>query len=164
MYLRLASISLLLSLFLFQSQGDLFRQALRGGQCCSSRRQLRCRRSGIQSISPKRTSDSARVYSAKGKYQDSIDAFESANTVRRSSTEVLIDLSIAYFHAGQYVKGIEPLERVIAARAANPTAHHMLGKTWFMMGEFEKASRELEQTLKLTPSDYDAEYTLGLAF
>ncbi len=56
------------------------------------------------------------------------------------------------------------MQRAIAADAQNATAHHMLGKTYFMMGEFEKATRELEETLKLTPGDYDAEYTLGLCF
>src|ERR1041385_1194279 len=40
----------------------------------------------------------------------------------------------------------------------------MLGKTYFMMGEFAKAGRELQETLKLTPGDYDAEYTLGLCY
>ncbi|HYK19899.1 MAG TPA: tetratricopeptide repeat protein, partial [Pyrinomonadaceae bacterium] len=43
-------------------------------------------------------------------------------------------------------------------------AHHMLGKIYFMMGEFEKATRELQQAVRLTPGDYDAEYTLGLCF
>ena len=40
----------------------------------------------------------------------------------------------------------------------------MLGKSYFMLGQFEKATAELETTLKLAPNDYDAEYTLGLAF
>src|SRR4029079_15243392 len=37
-------------------------------------------------------------------------------------------------------------------------------KSYFMMGEFEKANRELQQTLKISPGDYDAEYTLGLCY
>jgi tetratricopeptide (TPR) repeat protein len=40
----------------------------------------------------------------------------------------------------------------------------MLGKTHFMLGQFEKADAELETTLRLSPGDYDAEYTLGLSY
>ena len=164
MYLRLASISLLFSLLFFQSQGDLFRQHYETANAAHRAGNYAAAETEFKAIIAESFERLGKVYSAQGKYQDSIDAFESANTVRHSSTEVLIDLSIAYFHAGQYAKGIMPLERVIAAEPRNPTAHHMLGKTSFMMGDFDKASRELEQTLKLTPRDYDAEYTLGLAY
>jgi tetratricopeptide (TPR) repeat protein len=106
----------------------------------------------------------AKIYSAQNNYQASIVAFESGRAMRPNSTDGLVELAIAYFHAGQYAKGIEPLQRVIAADAKNAIAHHMLGKTYFMMGEFDKASSELQETLRLTPGDYDAEYTLGLCY
>ena len=164
MYLRFASISLLISLFFFQSQGDLFRKHYEAANAAHRAGNYAAAEAEFKAILAEAYERLGKIYSAEGKYQASIEAFESANTIRPSATDVLIDLSIAYFHAGQYPKGIEPLQRVIAAEPQNPTAHHMLGKTWFMMGEFEKASRELEQTLKLTPGDYDAEYTLGLCF
>ena len=40
----------------------------------------------------------------------------------------------------------------------------MMGKTWFMRGEYRQAVTELETALKLAPRDYDAAYTLGLAY
>src|SRR5215217_7490125 len=105
-----------------------------------------------------------KIYSAQGKYDASVTAFESGNAMRRSSNAALIDLSIAEFHLGQFAKGIEPLQRVLATDTQNPVALHMLGKSYFMMGEFDKAARELQQTLKVSPGDYDAEYTLGLCY
>src|SRR5215217_6063537 len=105
-----------------------------------------------------------KIYSAQGKYDASVTAFESGNAMRRSSNAALIDLSIAEFHLGQFAKGIEPLQRVLATDTQNPVALHMLGKSYFMMGEFDKAARELQHTLKVSPGDYDAEYTLGLCY
>jgi tetratricopeptide (TPR) repeat protein len=106
----------------------------------------------------------AKIYSAQTNYKASVEAFESGLAVRPDQTDLLVDQAISYFHVGQYEKGILPLQRAIAANAKNAAAHHMLGKTYFMMGEFETATRELEETLRLTPGDYDAEYTLGLCF
>ncbi len=105
-----------------------------------------------------------KIYSAQTNYLGSVEAFESALAARPDQTDALVDQAIAFFHARQYEKGIAPLQRAIAANARNPAAHHMLGKTYFMMGEFDKAIRELEETLKISPGDYDAEYTLGLCF
>src|SRR6185503_4004676 len=105
-----------------------------------------------------------KIYSAQGKYDASVAAFESGNAMRPNSNAALIDLSIAQFHLGQFAKGIEPLQRVLATDTQNPTALHMLGKSYFMMGEFDKAARALQQTLKVSPGDYDAEYTLGLCY
>jgi tetratricopeptide (TPR) repeat protein len=105
-----------------------------------------------------------KIYSAEGKYEASVAAFESGNTFRPTSNAGLIDLSIAQFHLGQFAKGVEPLQRLLATDTQNPIGHHMLGKTYFMMGEFDKANRELQQTLRISPGDYDAEYTLGLCY
>ena len=105
-----------------------------------------------------------KIYSAQTNYRASVEAFESASSARPDVKDALVDQAIAYFHIGQYEKAIDPLQRAIAADSKNAIAHHMLGKTYFMMGKFEQATRELEETLKLTPADYDAEYTLGLCF
>ncbi len=105
-----------------------------------------------------------KIYLAQNNYEASVSAFESARAMRPNTAGGLVDLAIAYFHVGQYPKGIEPLQRAIAANAQNAIAHHMLGKTHFMMGEFDKAARELQEALRLTPGDYDAEYTLGLCY
>ena len=105
-----------------------------------------------------------KIYSAEGKYEASVAAFESGNAMRPNSNAALIDLSIARFHLGQFAEGIKPLQRVLATDTRNPVALHMLGKSYFMMGEFDKAASALQQTLKLSPGDYDAEYTLGLCY
>jgi tetratricopeptide (TPR) repeat protein len=164
MYLRLASLPLLLILFYFPPQGDLFRKHYEAANNYHRAGNYAAAEAEFKIILSEAYRRLGKIYSAQGNYQASVEAFESAMTVLPDSTDALVEQSIAYFHTAQYAKGIEPLKRAIAADAQNATAHHMLGKTYFMMGEFEKAGRELEETLKLTPGDYDAEYTLGLTF
>ncbi|HKG98324.1 MAG TPA: tetratricopeptide repeat protein, partial [Pyrinomonadaceae bacterium] len=163
MYLRLASLPLLL-LFFFPPQGDLFRKHYDAANAHHRARNYAAAEAEFKLILGEAYERLGKIYSAQGNHQAAVTAFESARMARPNSTDGFVDLSIAYFQTGQYPKGIEPLQRVIAADAKTPIAHHMLGKTWFMMGEFGKATRELEETLRLTPGDYDAEYTLGLSF
>jgi tetratricopeptide (TPR) repeat protein len=164
MYLRLASLPLLLSIFLFQPQGDLFRKHYEAANAAHRAGNYAGAEAEFRAILGEAYERLGKIYSAQGDYKESVRAFESARSMRPDSTDGLLDLSIAYFHVGQYAKGIEPLQRVIAADARNAKAHNMLGKTYFMMGQFQKAGSELEETLKLVPGDYDAEYTLGLSF
>src|ERR1043165_5025741 len=164
MYLRFASICLLFSIFFFQSQGDLFRKHYEAANAAHRAGNYAAAEAEFKAILGEAYERLGRIYSAEGKYQASIEAFESANTTRPASTDALIDLSIAYFHVNQFPKGVEPLQRAIAADARNAIAHHMLGKTWFMMGEFEKATRELQETLRLTPNEYGAGHSLGVCF
>src|SRR5215204_1827350 len=163
MYLRLGPL-VLLSLLLVPPQGDLFRKHYEAANTYHRAGNYAAAEAEFKIILAEAYERLGKLYSAQGNYQASVNAFDSSRTLRPSTTEGLIDLAIAHFHVGQYTKGIEPLQRVLAADARNATAHHMLGKTYFMLGEFEKATSELHQTLKLTPADYDAEYTLGLSF
>src|ERR1044071_9728874 len=112
MYLRFASISLLLSIFFFQSQGDLFRKHYEAANAAHRAGSYAAAEAEFKAILGEAYERLGKNYSAQGKYQASIEAFESANT---TSPETLIDLSIAYFHASQYPKAIAPLQRVIAA-------------------------------------------------
>src|SRR5215208_5735203 len=162
MYLRVLCI--FVALFFFPPQADLFRKHYDAANAHHRAGNYAAAEAEFKIILGEAYERLGKIYSAKGNYKASVVALESARAARPNSTDVLVDLSIAYFQTGQYAKGVEPLQRVIAADAKNPIAHHMLGKTWFMMGEFEKATRELEEALKLTPGDYDAEYTLGLCF
>jgi tetratricopeptide (TPR) repeat protein len=164
MYVRWASLSLLLSIFLFQTPSDLFRKHYDAANAAHRARNYAVAESEFKAILGEAYHRLGRVYLAQGSYKASVNAFESAKGVQPKSAEGLIDLAIAYFYTNDYAKGIEPLQRVIAIDPKNSKAHHLLGKTYFMMGEFETAGRELEETLKLDPGDYDAEYTLGLAF
>src|SRR5215203_3792600 len=164
MYLRLASLSLLLSIFFFQSQGDLFRKHYEAANSYHRAGDFAAAEGEFKIILAEAYHRLGKIYLAQNNFQPSVTALETASVARPASTDVLVDLAIAYFHTAQYPKAIEPLQRAIAAGARNPAAHHMLGKTYFMMGEFDKAGRELQETLKLTPNDYDAEYTLGLSF
>ena len=113
MYLRLASISLLLSLFFFQSQGDLFRKHYEAANAAHRAGNVAGAEAEYNAIVAEAYEQVGKIYSAQGKYSNSIEAFESANAIRRSPTSVLIDWSIAYFHVGPYTKGIEPLQRGI---------------------------------------------------
>ena len=165
MCLRLASLPLLLILFsITPAQGDLFRKHYEAANNYHRAGNFAGAEAEFKIILAEAYRRLGKVYSAQTNYRASVDAFESAFSARPDLTDALVDQAIAYFHIGHYEKGIGPLQRAIAANAPNAAAHHMLGKTYFMMGEFEKAARELEATLKLTPGDYDAEYTLGLCF
>lgn len=153
-----------LSIFAFPPQADLFRKHYEAANAYHRAGNYAAAEAEFKVILGEAYERLGKIYSAQNNYQASVSAFESARAMRPAATDGLVELAIAYFHAGQYAKGIEPLQRLIAADAKNAIAHHMLGKTHFMMGEFEKASRELQETLRLTPGDYDAEYTLGLCY
>src|SRR5215216_2223608 len=162
--MRFASLAFLLSIFLFPPQADLFRKHYEAANAYHRAGNYAAAEAEFKVILGEAYERLGKIYSVQNNYQASVSAFESARAMRPAATEGLVDLAIAYFHTGQYAKGIEPLQRVIVADAKNAIAHHMLGKTHFMMGDFEKAGRELQEALRLTPGDYDAEYTLGLCY
>ena len=119
MYLRFASISLLLSLFFFQSQGDLFRKHYEAANAAHRAGNYAAAEAEFKAILAEAYERLGKIYSAQGKYQAAIEAFESGNTTQPGSTDALIDLAIAYFHVNQFSQGIEPLKR---AKAAAPRA------------------------------------------
>ncbi|HEY4425019.1 MAG TPA: tetratricopeptide repeat protein, partial [Pyrinomonadaceae bacterium] len=150
------------SIYAFQS--DLFRKHYEAANAAHKAGNLDAAEAEFKVILGQAYETLGKIYSAQGKYDASVAAFESGNAMRPNSNAALIDLSIAQFHLGQFAKGIEPLQRVLATDTQNPIALHLLGKSYFMMGEFDKAARELQHTLKISPGDYDAEYTLGLCY
>ena len=164
MYLRVASIHLLILLVFFQLQGDLFRRHYEAAQAYHRAGNFAAAEAEFKIILAEAYLRLGRVYAAQGNYKASAATLESAMSAHPDSPDALIDLSIAYFHTEQYPKAVQPLQRAITNNSRNSSAHNLLGKTYFMMGEFEKAASELEATLKLAPGDYDAEYTLGLCF
>jgi tetratricopeptide (TPR) repeat protein len=105
-----------------------------------------------------------RLSIAKGDYKTAVAALEGAAARRPDSPDVLVDLSIAYFHVDQYRKALEPIGKALARDPRSAAAHHMAGKTHFMLGEFPKAVEELTTALRFAPHDNDVEYTLGLAY
>ena len=153
-----------LTIFAFPPQADLFRKHYDAANAYHRAGNYAAAEAEFKIILGEAYERLGKIYSAQNNYQSSVSAFESARAMRPAASDGLVELAIAYFHTGQYAKGIEPLQQVIAAGARNAIAHHMLGKTHFMMGEFEKSARELQETLRLTPGDYDAEYTLGLCY
>ena len=163
MYLRLIALAFLLSVFFVPPQGDLFRKHYEAANTYHRAGNYRAAEAEFKVILAEAYKQLGKIYSAEGNYQASINAFENG-LATLNANDALIDLSIAYFHTGQYSKGIEPLQRVLATDTQNPIAHHMLGKSYFMMAEFDKAARELQETLRISPGDYDAEYTLGLCY
>jgi tetratricopeptide (TPR) repeat protein len=147
--------------FFFQSQ-DLFRKHYEAANAAHRAGHYDAAEAEFKVILGEAYEQLGKIYSAQGNYAASVSAFEAGNSMRTNSNPALIDLSIAYFHLGQFPKAIETLQRVIDR--GNPAVHHMLGKSYFMLGEFEKAGRELQETLRISPGDYDAEYTLGLCY
>src|ERR1051325_8159137 len=123
MYLRFASISLLLSIFFFQSQADLFRKRYEAATAAHRAGNYAAAEAEFKAILAEAYQRLGKIYSAQGNYQAAIDSFESANVTRPMSPEALIELSIAYFHASRYSKAIDPLQRVIVANAQNSIAH-----------------------------------------
>src|ERR1044071_6503326 len=128
MYLRFASISLLLSIFFFQSQSDLFRKHYEAANAAHRAGNYAAAEAEFKVILAQAYETLGKIYSAQGKYEASVAAFESGNALRPNSNAALIDLSIAHFHLGQFAQGIDPLQRVLATDTQNPIAHHMLGK------------------------------------
>ena len=164
MYLRSAFLPLLISVFVFQSQGDLFRRHYEAAQNYQLAGNYPAAEAEFKIILAESYLRLGKVYAAQGKYEPAVTALKTATSIRPNSPDGLVDLSIAYFHLGDFSKALEPVQRALAVNGRNAAAHHMIGKSYFMMGEFEKAIRELKTTLNLAPGDYDAEYTLGLAY
>ncbi|HSL55590.1 MAG TPA: tetratricopeptide repeat protein [Pyrinomonadaceae bacterium] len=150
------------SIYAFQS--DLFRKHYENANAAHRAGNYEAAEAEFKVILAAAYETLGKIYSAQGKYEASVAAFESGDALRPNSNGALIDLSIAHFHLGQFAKGIVSLQRVLATDTRNPVALHMLGKSYFMMGEFDKAARALQQTLQISPGDYDAEYTLGLCY
>ena len=91
MFLRLASISLLISLFFFQSQGDLFRKHYEAANAAQRAGNYAAAEAEFKAILATAYEQLGKIYSAQGKYPASIEAFESANAIRPSANDVLID-------------------------------------------------------------------------
>jgi tetratricopeptide (TPR) repeat protein len=105
-----------------------------------------------------------KIYTAQKAHKEAIAALEAAAVYASDPQDVLLDLAIAYFNAEQFEKAVPPLAKALARDPKNAGAHHMMGKTYFMLGELRKSVDELELALRITPNDYDASYTLGLAY
>src|SRR6188474_626808 len=104
MCLRLASLPLLLSIFLFPPQGDLFRKHYEAANAYHRAGNFAAAEAEFKVILGEAYERLGKIYSAQGNYQASVNAFESGNASRTNSNSALIDLSIAYFHLGQFSK------------------------------------------------------------
>jgi tetratricopeptide (TPR) repeat protein len=93
-----------------------------------------------------------------------IPVLEAAVTYQPKAAAPLVDLAIAYYGSQQYSKALMPARKALTIDSNNPGAHQMLGKTFFMLGDVDKSIAELEIATKLTPSDVDVAYTLGIAY
>ena len=164
MYLRLACLPFLLFSVFFQDPGDLFKRHYEEANRYHRARDYGRAENEFKAILGEAYQRLGKVYSAQGRYTDSVGPFESAVAISPTQLEGVVELSIAYFRTRQYQKSVDVLQRLIAANPQYAPAHHMLGKSYFMLAQFDKAAAEFETTLKLVPNDYDATYTLGLAF
>lgn len=165
MYLRASFLPLLpLLLVLFQSPDDSIRRHYESAEAQRRAGNLPAAEAEYKNILAEAYHRLGRIHSAQSNYGRAIKALEASVAHRPASTDVLVDLAIAYFHAEQYEKAKEPLGKALERDGRSAAAHHMLGKSYFMLGEFESAARELETALRIAPKDYDVAYTLALAY
>jgi len=117
MYLRSAFLPLLISVFIFQADADLFRRHYEAGQSYQRAGNFAAAETEYKFVLAESYLRLGRVYQAEGKYQLAADALKTATSMRTASNDGLVDLSIAYFHIGEFSKAIEPLQRAIALDA-----------------------------------------------
>ncbi|HKO62395.1 MAG TPA: tetratricopeptide repeat protein, partial [Pyrinomonadaceae bacterium] len=58
----------------------------------------------------------SRVRLAQANYSAAINALEAAAIYRADSSDLLVDLGVAYFHAGRYDYALKPLSQAVAQR------------------------------------------------
>ena len=164
MYFPAIFLLLLLLLSPFQTPGDSFRKHYEVAEAHRRAGNLTAAEAEYIAILKMAYPALGKIYTAQSNYGGAVAALEAAAAHGTDSTQSLVELAIAYFHAGQYEKAAEPLRRALARDPRSAPAHHMMGKTHFMMGAYEEAARELEAALALTSNDQDVAYTLGLAY
>lgn len=99
MYLRLAFLPLLLLLSTpVQSTGDLFRKHYEAAEAHRRAGNLAAAEGEYALILTKAYPALGRVYLAQSNYRGAVAALEAARSQRPDSSEVLIELAIAYFY------------------------------------------------------------------
>lgn len=160
--------SAILSVFLvlppFQSPADSFRKHYETAEAQRRAGNFPAAEAEFSAILAEAYHELGKVYTTQENYKPAVTALEAAAAYRPDAPDVLVDLAIAYFRADQYKKALDPLNKVVARAPRNVAAHHMLGKTYFMLGDLPKSVAELKTALRLSPDDYDVEYTLSLAY
>src|SRR5688572_16545829 len=153
MYFPSIFLPLLLLLLItpFQTPGDSFRKQYEVAESHRRAGNLAAAEAEYVAILNAAYPALGRIYTAQSNYIGAVTVLEAAAAHGTDSTQTLVELAIAYFHAAQYEKAAEPLRRALARDPRSAPAHHMMGKTNFMMGAYEQAARELEAALALTP-------------
>src|SRR5215204_1992354 len=106
MYLRLASLSLLLLTLFVPPQGDLFRKHYEAANNYHRAGDFAAAEGEFKIILAEAYHRLGKIYLAQNNYQPSVAALEAASVARPKSPDVLVDLAIAYFHTRQYPKAI----------------------------------------------------------
>ena len=164
MHFGAACLLLFVSLLPVQGPRDSFQLHYEKAEALRSRGNLIGAEAEYAAILGEAYRQLGRVRSAQVNYAAAVNMLEAALPYQPESSDLLIDLAIAYFRAAKYETALTTLNRALVQRPNDPAIHHMLGKTHFMLGNFERATAELESALKLSPDDYDVTYTLGLAY
>lgn len=164
MYFFSTFLPLILLLTPVQSASDSIRRHYEAAESHSRAGNLTAAEAEYTAILAEAHHRLGRIQIARAEYSQAVATLQTAASYRSDSTEVLVDLAIAYFHMEKYKRAIDPLTAALARDGRNVPAHHMMGKTHFMLGDFEGSARSLEAGLKLAPDDYDIAYTLGLAY
>jgi tetratricopeptide (TPR) repeat protein len=164
MYLRLALYPLLYLTVAFQAPEDSIQRHYKAARDYHNAGKAKEAEARYRAALGEAYRNLGKVLLAQGEYQKAVSALGGAVAFGVVSEPVLIDLGTAHFHTRQYEKAIDPLRRALDANPRSAAAHHLLGKVYFMLGQFDRAAVELEIALRLAPSDFDAAYTLALAW
>src|SRR5688500_3147832 len=112
MYLRLACLPFLLFSVLFQDSGDLFKRHYEEASRAHSARDYRAAEREFNAILGEAYQRLGKIYSAQGRYTDSVGPFEASVAIRPNQLESVVELSIAYFRTRQYQKSRSEERRV----------------------------------------------------
>jgi tetratricopeptide (TPR) repeat protein len=163
MYLRTTLLPALLLLFFFQTPQSTIRRHYEAAEAARRAGNAAAAEAEYDAVLAEGYARLGKIYSAEKRYPEAVEALEAASRYAPDSPDTLVALSIAYFDAGLYSQALDSAARAAARDPQSAGARHMAGKSYFMLGQFPKSVAELEAALKLSPGDYDVEYTLGLA-
>src|SRR5207302_10981675 len=135
-------VPLLLFIFVFQSPQDRVQRHFQSAETRRRAGDLAGAEQEYKAVLAEGYGKLGKIYATEKKYQQAIDALESARLHGPESEALLIDLAIAYFDAEQYEKALSPSGKALSANPRSAGAHQMLGKNYFMLGDFDQATTE----------------------
>lgn len=101
------------------------------------------------------------VYSCTGKWQESVELLESADSFYPNHPEILRCLGWSMYHSGQRKRGIVLLERSMFLAPNDPLILNDLGVCYLNDKEFDRAALLFKKTLQIEPDNQKAKECLN---